>query len=131
MINIRECFEENAGAFTRGLQAAGFSVEQADKFLPEAASGILESTNESGITQLIAGFASGGPAKLLSEINVDAIADKLGTDADQVSSGLVAIMPVLSSVMSDKSEGILEAVSYLAGGSPEDLINSAKQNIFS
>ncbi len=127
MINIRECFEENAGAFTRSLQGAGFSVEQAGKFLPEAASGILESTKESGITQLSAGFASGDPAKPLSDINVDAIADKLGMDADQVSSGLLAIMPVLSSVMSDKSEGILDAVSSLAGGSTEDLINAAKK----
>ena len=56
-------------------------------------------------------------------------------DADQVSSGLLAIMPVLSSVMSDilstvmsdKSEGIFDAVSSLAGGSTEDLINSAKK----
>ena len=48
-------------------------------------------------------------------------------DVDQVSSGLLAIMPVLSSVMSDKSEGILDAVSSLAGGSTEDLINAAKK----
>ncbi len=95
--------------------------------MPEAASGILESTKESGITQLIAGFASGGPENLLSEINIDAIADKLGMDANQVSTGLVAIMPVLSNLMSDKSEGLLGAASSLVGGSSEGLINSAKK----
>ncbi len=99
-------------------QSAGFSIEQAERILPEAAS---------GITQLIAGFASGGPAKLLSEINVDAITDKLGMDANQVSTGLVAIMPVLSNLMSDKSEGLLGEVSSLVAGSSEGLINSAKK----
>lgn len=127
MINIRECFEENAGAFTSSLQGAGFSVEQAENFLPEAASGILESTKESGITQLIAGFTSGGSEKLLRDFDVEAIADKLGMDADQVSTGLVAIMPVLSNLMSDKSEGLLGAASSLVGGSSEGLINSAKK----
>ena len=48
-------------------------------------------------------------------------------DADQVSTGLVAIMPVLSNLMSDKSEGLLGAASSLVGGSSEGLINSAKK----
>ena len=95
--------------------------------MPEAASGILESTKESGITQLIAGFTSGGSEKLLRDFDVEAIADKLGMDADQVSTGLVAIMPVLSNLMSDKSEGLLGAASSLVGGSSEGLINSAKK----
>ena len=51
-------------------------------------------------------------------------------DTEQVSSGLVAIIPVISKVMSDKSEGLFGAVSSLAGGSSEDLIDSDKK-IFS
>ena len=130
VINIKECIEENASTFTRSLQGAGFSPEQASKFLPEAASGILDSTKDSGITQLIAGFASGGPSKLLSLVNADAIADKLGMDANQVSSGLVAMIPVLSQLITDKGDGILGKVSSLSGDSSGDLINSAK-NLFS
>lgn len=113
---IKDCFKEHGGAFIEQLKVAGFSVDQAKQFLPEAASGILDSTQDTGVDQITKQFASGGPAELLSSVNVAAIAEKLGIDSDQVTTGLVAIAPVLAKAISQKSDGLIDAVSSLAPG---------------
>lgn len=124
---ITECFEQHSGAFTEKLAGAGFSIDQAKQFLPEAASGIFNATQDAGAEQMITGLITGGPSKLISSINITEMASKLGMNSEQISSGLEAIAPLLSQVLSETNNGVVGAVSSLTGGSTADLISSAKK----
>ncbi len=113
---LNECFEEHGGALTEQLTAAGFSGDQARQFLPEAASGILESAQGLDVAEISQQLVSDGPSPFLSAVNVDAIAEKLGMNPDLVTKGLAAIAPVLSQAFAQKGEGLMGAVSSLAPG---------------
>ena len=113
---IKECFEEQGGALTEQLKAAGFSGDQAGQFLPEAASGILDSAQGMDIAEITSQLVSDEPSQFLNAINVDAIAEKLGMSSDLVTKGLAAIAPVLSQAFAQKGDGLLGAVSSMAPG---------------
>lgn len=114
---IKECFEENSGAFTEKLEGVGFSIEQAQNFLPETATSILASGQNIDIAQAIRDLLSETPGQLLNSIDVDSISEKLDIHSNQVRSGLGAIAPVLSKVILQKDKGIVDAISSLAWGS--------------
>lgn len=124
---VKECFEEHGVALMERLQGTGFSLEQARQLLPEAATSISDITQDTGVVKLVTELASDGPSVLLGKINANAIADKLDMDSGLVKQGLETIIPVVSEAITDKGDGILGAVSSLAGGSADDLINSAKK----
>ncbi len=113
---IKECFEENGGALTEQLKAAGFSGDQAGQFLPEAASGIIDSAQGMNIAEITSQLVSDGPSQFLSAVNVNAIAEKLGMSSDLVTKGLAAIAPVLSQAFAQKGDGLLGAASSMAPG---------------
>jgi len=113
---IKECFKEQDGAFLEQLKGAGFSTDQARQFLPEAASGILDSAQDTGIEAITKQLVADGPSQLLSSVNADAIAEKLGMNSDLVAKGLAAIAPVLAQAFSQKSDGLVGAVTSLAPG---------------
>jgi len=113
---IKDCFEEHGEALTEQLEGAGFSADQARQFLPEAASGIVDSAQGLDVAEIAQQLVSDGPSPFLSAINVDAIAEKLGINSDLVTKGLAAIAPVLSQAFAQKGEGLMGAVSSLAPG---------------
>jgi len=113
---IENCFKEHGGALIEQLTVAGFSVDQATQFLPEAASGIANATQDTGVEQITSRLLSGDPSELFDSVNVAAIAAKLGIDSDLVTKGLAAIAPVLAKTLSQKSDGLIGAVSSLAPG---------------
>ena len=113
---IKDCFEEHGDALTEQLEGAGFSADQARQFLPEAASGIVNSAQGLDVAEIAQQLVSEGPSSFLSAINADAIAEKLGMNSDLVTKGLAAIAPVLSQAFAQKGEGLMGAVSSLAPG---------------
>ena len=112
---IKECFDEHGVAFMASLEAAGLSVEQARKFLPEAASSILDSTQKIGVFQTITCLLSDHHSQLLRMIDVNAIAEKSGMNFDQVASGFHAIALVLLQTYSKKNEKFVGAPTFFAG----------------
>jgi hypothetical protein len=113
---IKDSFKEHEGALIEQLKVAGFSVDQAKQFLPEAATGILDSTQDAGVEQITKRLLSGDPSELSGSVDIAAIAAKLGIDSDQVTKGLAAIAPILARVLSQKGGGLLGAVSSFAPG---------------
>ena len=113
---INECFNEHDGALVEQLQVAGFSNYRAWKFLPEAASGILDSAQNSGVEQISEKLIAGAPSQFLSSVNVALIAEKLGMSHDQVTKGLAVIAPVLAQALSQKSNGLLGSKTSLVPG---------------
>ena len=95
MKRIKKCFEEHNNAFTESLINANFSSDEVMKFLPEAVSGILESSNKTSIYQTINVLLSNHPRLLLKNMNISMIARKSEMSQFQVATGLQAIAPIL------------------------------------
>ena len=104
---INECFNEHDSALVEQLKDAGFSSYRAWKFLPEAASGILDSVRGSGVDQITEKLMTGAPSQFLNSVNVAAIARNLGMSSDQVTKGLAVITPVLAQALSQKGNSTL------------------------
>ena len=111
---INECFNEHDGALVEQLKDAGFSSYRAWKFLPEAASGILDSIEGSGVEQITEKLMTGAPSQFLSSVNVAVIARKLGMSSDQVTKGLAVITPVLAQALSQKSNSMFGSMNFAA-----------------
>ena len=65
---------------------------------------------------MMAALLSEEPSQLLRSINVEAIANKLGMDNDQVTAGLEAITPVISKAFSQNNNNHVGAAAALAWG---------------
>jgi lipase chaperone LimK len=113
---IKECFEEHDGALVDQLKGAGFSDYRAKQFLPEAATGILDSSQDTSVEQMTEQMVSGAPSQFLNSVNVEVIAEKLGMNSDQVTKGLAAITPVLAREFSQESDYLFGALTSLAPG---------------
>lgn len=98
---IKECFEKHNNAFTKSLINANFSLDEAMKFLPEAISSILESSNKTSVYQTMKILMSNRPNLLLRKINVPIIARKSEMTQFQVTTGLQAIAPILLQTYSE------------------------------
>ena len=107
---INECFNEHDGALVEQLKDVGFSSYRAWKFLPEAASGILDSARGSGVDQITEKLMTGAPSQFLSSVNVAVIARNLGMSSDQVTRGLAVIAPVLAQALTQKSNSMLSSL---------------------
>ena len=92
---IRRCFEEHNSTLMKRLISAEFTFDQARLFLPEAATGIFESTQNTNLFQTIACLFSNSPYQLPRNIDVNSIAINSGVNSVKVAAGLHAIAPVL------------------------------------
>lgn len=120
---ISEFFDQNESHLMQKLEGAGFSVNQARDFLPEAAESILRSTQNTGIAQAITGLLD-DPAQLMDSINANEIVEKLKMRPERVASGFGVIIPVLSRALSQKRNGI---VGSIGRGSVGDFMSSARK----
>lgn len=78
---IKECFAEHVGTFAEKLKEVGFSADQAMQCLPETASGIIASMQNTGVENMMAALLSEEPSQLIKSVNVEAIANKLGDES--------------------------------------------------
>ncbi len=127
---IDEFFTQSNGILTRRLQAVGFTAEQANMFLPEAASGILKSFQHKEIEHIIAAMSLEDPERLLNEINVNAIAKNIGMNAHQVTSGFEAIAPDMAKAFTKSSNGIVGAAASIAWGSTGTIVKASKKSVW-
>lgn len=120
---IQKFFGVNDSVLTKRLEQAGFSAEQARKFLPEASSGILKAFKHKEIDQIIAALETEEPEKLLNAVNVNAMAQNIGINYDQVTSGFEAISPLMAKAFKKHSGGIVGAAASIAWGNTGDFLN--------
>lgn len=100
---IEQCFNEHNKALLKRLIAADFSIEEATQLLPEIELALYISSRKTGEFQTIARLFSKYPYEITKSVNVDALAMKVGIDADQVATGLRAIAPLLLQVYAEKN----------------------------
>lgn len=122
---INKFISENSGDLIGKLTSSGFDLDQAKQFLPEAASGLTEAAGKLDMNELMSGISSGDTSKLMSMVNIEAMASKLGMDASMVTTGLSSLLPSIVSAFTSGG-GLGGAVSALSGGSAGGLLNSVK-----
>lgn len=125
---VRQLFKEHAGTFTDALSAAGFSAEQAKAFLPDAASSLINATENMDIDQVITAFTSRDKTELLAMLKPDAISAKHGLDNEKVSQGMSSIVSTASELFVSNS-GVTGALSSLtdSAGTGDGMLNMAKK----
>ncbi len=82
---LQSIIGDKAGELVSGLVGQGFSQEQAENFLPEAGSSIVSAFKESG--------DNADADSILGNIDLSAIASKLGIDSNLVDQGMKFILP--------------------------------------
>ncbi len=100
---IDECFTEYSHTLAESLQLAGFSTNQAARFLPFAALCIETFSQRTSVFQALANLVSGRHNEILKTFNLDLVKYQSGIDSVQLHSGLKAITPVLLQACSTKS----------------------------
>lgn len=126
---IQKFFGVNSSVLSERLQDSGFTVEQASKFLPEAASGILNAYQHKEIELIISALEMDKPTKLLKTVNVNAIANNIDMNSDQVRAGFEVLAPVMSNAFIKYSGGIVGAAASIAWGSTGDFLNLVKKTV--
>lgn len=126
---IQKFFGANSNVLSSRLQDTGFTAEQASKFLPEAASGILKAYQHKEIELIISALEMDKPTKLLNTVNVNAIARNTGMSPEQVIEGFEVIAPVMSKAFIKYSGGIVGAAASIAWGSTSDFLNLVRKTV--
>ena len=126
---IHKFFGANSSVLSERLQDSGFTAEQADKFLSEAASGILNAYQHKEIELIISALEMDKPTKLLNTVNVNTIANNIGMSSDQVTAGFEVLAPDMSKAFIKYSGGIVGAAASIAWGSTSDFLELAKKTI--
>lgn len=112
---LKDILQEQGAELAGGLvDKLGFSNEQAQAFVPEAASSVFDVLKDKADGLDLSNLASNaGP--LMDGVDVDALAGKVGIDSSQVTSGLQAIIPTLLSALQQKAGGLSGLTSMLGG----------------
>ena len=126
---IHKFFGVNSSVLSERLQDSGFTAEQASKFLPEAASSILNAYQHKEIELIISALEMDRPTKLLNTVNVNAIANNIGMSSEQVTAGFEVLAPVMSKAFIKHSGGIVGAAASIAWGSTSDFLNLVKKTV--
>lgn len=112
---LKDILKEKGSELAGGLVGKlGFSAEQAQAFVPEAAASIFDVVKEKGAALDLSDPASSA-SSLVDGVDAGALADKVGIDSSQATSGLGAIVPILLSALQEKAGGLSGLTSMLGG----------------
>ncbi len=118
---IKNLISEHGSTLMSTLTESGFTAEQAQQFLPEAAQGMSDAISGGGVSELLGGGDAGDMAStIMSKIDIESIASKVGIDSSLASSGLTALIPKVLAMMNTEGGGL----SSLLGGEGGGVIGS-------
>ncbi len=106
------------------LKAVGIGDVLARQLLIETSSDILTTIKYIRLEKSIVILSSDYPSQLLSTIDIDNMAERLGISRQQVVTGLGAIAPVMSIVFKLRSNEIVAAAASLAWNKTDDKLGS-------
>ena len=112
---LKDILKEKGTELAGGLvDKLGFSTEQAEAFVPEAAASVFDVVKEKSGELDLSNLASSA-GSLVDGVDAGALAEKVGIDSSQVTSGLGAIVPILLSALQAKAGGLSGLTSMLGG----------------
>lgn len=111
---LKERSGDLLGALTGG---AGFSAEQAEKFLPEAGSKVGQVIASKASDLDLSDMASASNiGAIMSGLDVAGLASKVGVSTEQGTNGLTALLPMLLGFLGDKGKDAGGLLGLLGGG---------------
>ena len=95
----------------------GFTADQAQQFLPEAAQGMSDAISGGGISEFLSGGDEGDMAStIMGKIDIESIASKIGIDSSLASDGLTALIPQVLAMMNSGGGGLSALLGSEGGG---------------
>ncbi len=104
-------------------QGTSMDTSQAEGLIPPALNeiGTALSSGQVDLSSLLSGMGEGGGVQsLLGQLDISGIAAQAGVDEGQAKNGLTSLIPVVLSLLGDKSggaEGLLSMLGGASGGS--------------
>ncbi len=112
---LKEILEEKGAELAGGLvEKLGFSPDQAQAFVPEAAGSLLDVVKTKAGELDMSDLASNADT-LVDGVDADALAGKFGIEASQARGALGALVPSLLSALQEKAGGLSGLTSLLQG----------------
>ena len=112
---VDELLSGNKSELLQGLtEKAGFTADEATKFLPPAAEQVVAQVKGGGfdLSSLLGG---GGVSSLISNLDIGALAANVGIEESKVTAGLQTVVPLLLSALQNKAGGASGVLSLLGG----------------
>ncbi len=115
METLKDLINEHGPLLIDKLECIGFSVDQANNFLPEAGKAIdhVLSTGHIDFQTLFSGVEM---ELLLNRFDVNMIATKIGIDASQVIHGMMCIWPFLVKTLLVKTKELADPQLFFING---------------
>jgi len=111
---LKNLISDHGSSLMSSLTESGFSADQAEKFLPEAAQGMSDAISGGGISEILSGGDEGSMASaLMGKMDIEGIASKAGIDSSLASNGLTALVPKVLAMLNAEGGGLS---SLLGGG---------------
>lgn len=118
---VDELLSAKSSELIRGLtEKAGFSADEATKFIPPAAEQVVDQVKGGGL-DIGALLAGQDLSSLISKLDLGALASQVGIDESKVSAGLQTLVPMLLSALQDKAGGASGLLSLLGGDGGGDV----------
>jgi hypothetical protein len=114
---IKNLISEHGSTLMSTLTESGFTADQAQQFLPEAAQGMSDAISGGGISELLGGGDAGDMVStIMDKIDIESIASKVGIDSSLASSGLTALIPKVLAMMNTEGGGVSSLLGGEGGG---------------
>ena len=114
---IENLISEHGSSLMSTLTESGFTADQAQQFLPEAAQGMSDAISGGGISEFLSGGDEGDMAStIMGKIDIESIASKIGIDSSLASDGLTALIPQVLAMMNSGGGGLSALLGSEGGG---------------
>ena len=114
---IENLISEHGSSLMSTLTESGFTADQAQQFLPEAAQGMSDAISGGGISEFLSGGDEGDMASTtMGKIDIESIASKIGIDSSLASDGLTALIPQVLAMMNSGGGGLSALLGSEGGG---------------
>ncbi|MFT5173217.1 MAG: hypothetical protein ACI8W7_001388 [Gammaproteobacteria bacterium] len=111
-MDIQDIISSQGPALLSKLQSVGLSADQAKDFLPAASEQVSAAVSSGGIASLLGGD---GVDALIKNIDIGAIAEKVGIDKALAEKALQSLVPMVMEVMQGGGGGAAAMLGGLAG----------------
>ena len=95
-MDIQDIISSHGPALLSKLQGVGLSADQAESFLPAASEQVSATVSGGGVASLLGG---GGVDALIKNIDIGAIAAKVGIDKALAEKALQSVVPMVMEAM--------------------------------
>ncbi len=110
---LKDLLANHSSELIDSLSESGFTVDQAQEFLPEAGQGVKDALGAGDIVSLLGSDTDTVVSSLLEKVDISAIAERLGLDETMVSNGFEVLIPKVLDIFKEQGGGLS---SLLGGG---------------